>query len=61
MQMQINPKRALAAVVLSLLYILMSVWLVRNGRWLPVLGIIWAVSGVLIGLGVALSSRTRKP
>lgn len=50
-------KRTLAAAGLALLYILMSVWNVRNGRWPPVQGALLVASGILLGLGVALAGR----
>jgi hypothetical protein len=65
MQIPITPERTLAAVGLALLYVLLSVWMVRRGQWPVAVGILFVFIGVLLGLGVALShlrgSKTRKP
>jgi membrane protein implicated in regulation of membrane protease activity len=68
MQIQITPKRALAAVGLVLVYILLSVWMVRRGQWPVAVGFMFVFAGVLLGLGVALArrrpsrdSRTQRP
>jgi membrane protein implicated in regulation of membrane protease activity len=57
--MPITPVRLLCAVGLALLYLLVSVWFVRAGRWPLALGVVFTISGVLIGLCVALTRRKR--
>ena len=52
-----SPQRIAAALGLLLLYVFVSVWMVRRGQWSVVGGVVFVMSGVLLGLGVALTTR----
>jgi peptidoglycan/LPS O-acetylase OafA/YrhL len=58
-RLPLTPLRLLCAVGLALLYLLVSIWCVRAGRWPLMLGVVFTFAGVLIALCVALTRRRR--